>query len=85
MVGLPGAFLQAGAGAVLAPQGSLDDVAASAFVQAFFRIWNPKEKTAEPAISAAHALRLAQAEVRAQPRWKHPYYWAGWTLFGDAN
>jgi CHAT domain-containing protein len=31
----------------------------------------------------AAALRAAQLEMRADPRWKSPYYWAGFTLVGD--
>ena len=33
-------------------------------------------------VSAAEALRLAQAHVKGQERWKHPTYWAGWVLWG---
>ena len=28
------------------------------------------------------ALRKAQAHVRSRERWKHPYYWAAWVLWG---
>ena len=28
------------------------------------------------------ALCAAQAKVRAEPRWTHPYYWAAWVLWG---
>ena len=31
---------------------------------------------------AAAALKQAQAFVRSQPKWKHPYYWAAWVLWG---
>jgi CHAT domain-containing protein len=29
------------------------------------------------------ALRLAQVEMRTQPRWRDPYYWAGFVMQGD--
>jgi len=29
----------------------------------------------------ATALREAQAHVRAQAKWRHPYYWAAWQLW----
>ena len=28
------------------------------------------------------ALRKAQEFVRSQEKWKHPYYWAAWVLWG---
>ena len=31
------------------------------------------------------ALAKAQALVRAQPKWKHPAYWAAWVLWGLAD
>ena len=29
------------------------------------------------------ALASAQATVRNQPQWEHPYYWAAFTVVGD--
>ena len=31
----------------------------------------------------AAALAAAQAEMQADPRWRDPYFWAGFTLVGD--
>ena len=45
----------------------------------FYRLWNPKEGAGLP---PAEALRRAQAHVRAQAKWQHPYYWAAWSLWG---
>ena len=28
------------------------------------------------------ALLRAQEFVRAQPMWRHPYYWGAWALWG---
>jgi len=28
-------------------------------------------------------LRAAQNEIRSQPQWSSPYYWAGFTFQGD--
>ena len=30
-------------------------------------------------------IAQAQAHVRSQEKWKHPVYWAAWTLWGLAN
>jgi CHAT domain-containing protein len=34
-------------------------------------------------LSPAAALRAAQLEIRNDPRWQSPYYWAGFVLQGD--
>jgi CHAT domain-containing protein len=31
----------------------------------------------------AAALRAAQLEIRAQPQWRSPYFWAGFVLQGE--
>ena len=33
----------------------------------------------------ANALREAKLEMRRQPRWRAPYFWAGFLLQGDWN
>ena len=34
-------------------------------------------------MAPAAALRAAQNEIRSQPKWSAPYYWAGFTFQGD--
>ncbi len=45
----------------------------------FHELWNPKKGTG---ISADAALQQAQAFVRSQEEWKHPYYQAARVLGG---
>ena len=45
----------------------------------FYLLWNPEEGEVLP---AATALKQAQEFVRSQEKWKHPYYWAAWVLWG---
>jgi CHAT domain-containing protein len=33
----------------------------------------------------AAALRAAQIEMSHDPRWAHPYFWAGFVIQGDWN
>ncbi len=80
-IGLPAAFLAAGSHAVLGALWRVDDDATSALMRKFHEIWRAPGRQA----SAASALRQAQAHVRRQPRWRHPYYWAGWSLWGDPS
>jgi CHAT domain-containing protein len=46
----------------------------------FYELWNPKDGS--KGLATAEALRQAQEFVRAQEKWKHPYYWAAWVLWG---
>lgn len=75
LLGLPGAFLHAGADRVLASVWKVDDEATGALMAAFYG----RRRAGVP---AARALREAQASIRARERWAHPYYWAGWVLWG---
>jgi CHAT domain-containing protein len=58
----------------------VDDEATKELMTRFYVLWNPRDGT--PALATAEALRRAQAHVRSQERWRHPYYWAAWTLWG---
>ena len=43
---------------------------------AFYRHW-------QAGMGKAEALQAAQAEVRGNPQWASPFYWAGFVLNGD--
>ncbi|MFO0931078.1 MAG: CHAT domain-containing tetratricopeptide repeat protein [Planctomycetota bacterium] len=73
--GLTRAFLFAGASRVIVSLWKVDDRATQTLMTTFYARW----KAGSP---PAKALREAQAAVRADPRWKHPAYWAGWVLWG---
>jgi CHAT domain-containing protein len=36
-------------------------------------------------MAPAAALAAAQSSLRMNPRWKDPYYWAGFTLVADVE
>jgi tetratricopeptide (TPR) repeat protein len=76
--GLASAFLAAGARAVLATLWTVDDAVAARFMERFYEALANGE-------SAAGAVGRAQAELRADPRTAHPFYWAGFELVGDGN
>ena len=54
------------------------DDAADVFMRAFHAAW--KKGT-----SASDAMRAATDAVRRTPKLAHPYYWAGWVLWGLQN
>ena len=69
----------AGAPRVLCSLWKVDDEATRALMIEFYRLWNPKKGEG---LSAAEALRKAQAHVRSNEKWKHPTYWAAFVLWG---
>ena len=80
IVGLTRAFMYAGTPRVLCSLWKVDDEATAALMTKFYEVWNPKD--GKPGLPTAEALRQAQEYVRTQERWKHPYYWAAWVLWG---
>ncbi len=76
-LGLSGIAIKAGARSALGTLWSINDPAAEALVATFYR-----ELLVEGA-SRAEALRRAQRELIAQPRYRHPAYWAPFILIGS--
>jgi CHAT domain-containing protein/uncharacterized protein HemY len=77
LIGLTRGFMYAGAPRVIASLWKVDDEATTELMKLFYRNLLQKQLPASAALSAA------QAEMRAQPRWRSPYYWAAFTLQGD--
>jgi CHAT domain-containing protein len=73
-VGLPAAFLDAGALTVVAPLWAVDDRSTARFMAALY----DELDDASPSV----ALRRAQRRLRGEPGTAHPYYWAGFQAFG---
>jgi hypothetical protein len=76
LVGLTRAFFFAGTPTILSSLWSVDDAATAALMTAFYKHW-------QAGAGKAQALQAAQAEVRANPQWVSPFYWAGFVLNGD--
>ncbi len=70
-------FLYAGAAKVLASQWEVEDRATAELMRRFY------EGLLRGKLSAAAALRQAQLALRADARWKDPYYWAAFRIEGD--
>lgn len=77
LVGLSYAFFLAGAHRVVASLWDTDDQATEALMRRFYTALISRSR------SPAEALRSAQRELAATPRWKNPYYWAGFSIEGD--
>lgn len=70
------AFLQSGAGSVLATLWRIDDAGSAALVSRFYELTGDAD--------VAHALARAQRETIRDPRYSAPYYWAGFVLAGGS-
>lgn len=81
VLGLTRAFFFAGAPRVLSSLWKVDSKATQALMLKFYELWNPQDPEAT-ALTAAAALREAQAFIRAQKKWEHPYFWGAWVLSG---
>ncbi len=77
LVGLTHAFLHAGAQRVLATLWRVDDDATARLMGRFYRALLKEGRT------PSDALRGAQRTLSRHPRWRAPYYWAGFTLQGE--
>jgi CHAT domain-containing protein/tetratricopeptide (TPR) repeat protein len=77
VVGLPRGFMYAGASRVISSLWRVDDEATAALMDGFYR------RLLSDRLPPAAALRAAQLEVRRTPRWRAPFFWAGFVLQGD--
>jgi CHAT domain-containing protein/Flp pilus assembly protein TadD len=77
LVGLSRAFMYAGAPRIVASLWQVSDFATAELMKKFYR------RMLVDGMLPAAALRAAQLEMAADPRWKSPYFWAGFVLQGD--
>jgi CHAT domain-containing protein len=77
LIGLTRGFIYAGARRVVASLWKVDDAATAEFMKRFYQ--NLLQKKLAPAL----ALRSAQNELKQIPRFRAPYFWAGFTLQGE--
>jgi CHAT domain-containing protein len=71
------AFLGAGTHNVLASLWPVNDQSTRDLMVRFYRHL--------PSTGGAEALAMAQQEVRRDPRYRHPYYWAPFVMVGPTN
>ena len=75
MVGLPRAFMVAGARHVGVSLWNIDDEATAEFMVRMYR------KVEKEGKSYSRAYREVKAEFRTDAKWDHPYYWAAFVLY----
>jgi CHAT domain-containing protein/tetratricopeptide (TPR) repeat protein len=78
LLGLTRGFMYAGAARVLVSLWNVDDAATADLMSRFYRgMLGPRH------LSPAGSLREAQISISNEPRWRAPYYWAGFVLQGE--
>jgi CHAT domain-containing protein len=77
LIGLTRGFMYAGASGVVASLWKVDDRATAELMKHFY------SNMLQRGMGPAAALRAAQMEIRSQPKWSSPYYWAAFTFQGD--
>ena len=78
LIGLTRGFMNAGAQSVVVSLWRVEDEATAELMKRFYRHMFGRNK-----LSPAAALRQAKIEMQAYPKWRAPYYWAGFVLQGD--
>lgn len=77
LMGLTRGFLHAGVPRVIGSLWPVQDRPATELMARFYKaLW-------KDGLAPAAALREAQLSLRREPRYKHPYFWAGLVLQGD--
>ncbi len=77
LVSLTRAFMYAGAPRVVASLWQVNDHATAELMTHFYR------GILQQKLAPGAALRAAQRALARDPRWREPYYWAGFVLQGD--
>ncbi|HLJ85651.1 MAG TPA: CHAT domain-containing protein [Candidatus Angelobacter sp.] len=77
LIGLTRGFMYAGASRVMASLWSVSDKATAELMSRFYKAME------QDGLRPPAALRRAQTEMQRQPRWRPPFYWAGFQLQGE--
>ena len=79
VLGLPRAFLYAGARNVVVSLWSVSDEGTADLMTSFYREMIQRKRP------AAEALARAKEDMMRSERWHHPFYWAGFVLIGPGQ
>src|SRR6185295_14875863 len=75
MVGMSWAFFMAGVPTMVASQWKVDSASTAKLMIEFHRVL--KDQTSNGASTKANALRQAALDLMKEPRYRHPFFWAG--------
>jgi CHAT domain-containing protein len=80
LIGLTWAFFVAGAPSTIVSQWPVDAASTALLMQSFHRQWRAPEKTP---LGKAAALRAAALKLLATREYRHPFFWASFSLLGE--
>lgn len=78
-VGIAKSFIYAGARRVVTSLWAVDDEATAEFMKYFYENIFMRKK------SASSALRLAQLQMKKNPKWSSPFFWGAFSIEGEYN
>ncbi|HEY6141077.1 MAG TPA: CHAT domain-containing protein [Thermoanaerobaculia bacterium] len=81
VIGMVWSFFVAGARSAVATQWAVETTSAADLMIDFHRVLH----TGGAPLAKARALRAAQLRILHREGTRHPFYWAGFVLFGDAS
>ena len=85
VVGMAWALFVAGSPAVVVSQWKVDAASTTDLMVAFHGSLQTRTRTGATLFRKADALQRASRAVLGDPRYRHPYYWAGFVVIGDAR
>jgi len=83
MIGMSWAFFVAGVPTMVASQWKVDSASTAKLMIDFHK--RLRAEGATPALNNASALQQAALSLMKDPRYRHPYFWAGFVLIGRAH
>ena len=83
LIGMSWALFVAGTPTTVASQWKVDSNSTSRLMVDFHRFLSAQESTGEAGASKAEALRRAALKLASDPKYKHPFYWAGFVVVGN--
>jgi len=85
IIGLSWAFFVAGCPSAVVTQWKIESTSTTELMIEFHKHLKIKLDNPRSEISKADALRSAQLKLLRNPTYRHPFYWAGFIVTGDAR
>jgi CHAT domain-containing protein/Tfp pilus assembly protein PilF len=85
VIGLTWALFVAGCPRTVVSQWKVESESTTALMVAFHRRLKPRLDAGAARLGAAGALRRGALDMMRDPRYRHPFYWAGFVLVGDGS
>lgn len=82
LIGLSWAFFIAGTPTTVASQWKVDSASTSRLMVDFHRYLSAQESPRRQGTNKAEALRRASLKLLSDPKYNHPFYWAGFVVVG---